>query len=232
MKSILGRKMGMTQVFAADGTMYPVTVVEVLPNVVLQVKTNEKDGYEAVQVGVEDKKEQRANKAEKGIAAKANTTPKYEVVELQGDELNKYQVGEAITVDIFQDGEVVDVVGTSKGHGFTGVIKRWHQVIGPKGHGSGFHRQLGSHSNGLGYNRVFKGKKMAGHHGNQQATILNLMVVKVLPEKNAILIKGAIPGPKRSMVVVRTAVKAKQPKLDVKPIINRTVETVTVEDNQ
>jgi large subunit ribosomal protein L3 len=232
MKSILGRKMGMTQVFADDGTMYPVTVVEVLPNVVLQVKTRETDGYEAIQVGVEDKKEHRANKAEKGIVAKANTAPKYEIAELKGKEMMKYQVGESITVDIFEEGELVDVIGTSKGHGFSGVVKRWNKALGPAAHGSGFHRQLGSHTNGLGYNRIFKGKKMAGNHGHKQATVLNLLVVKVLPEKNAILIKGAIPGPKKAMVIIRNAVKARTPKLEVKPIINRTAVAAPVEEQQ
>ena len=126
--------MGMTQVFATDGTMYPVTVIEVLPNVVTQKKTIEKDGYEAIQVGYEEKKENRANKAEKGIFAKANTTPKYELRELKGDEMAKYNVGDSITVDIFQAGDVIDVTGTSKGKGFSGAIKRYGYTIGPKGH--------------------------------------------------------------------------------------------------
>mgnify|MGYP001766869528 CR=1 FL=1 len=192
MKSILGRKMGMTTVFAEDGTMYPVTVVEVLPNVVTQVKTVETDGYEAVQVGYEEKKEHRANKAEKGIFAKANTTPKYELAELQGEELANFKVGDSITVDLFKVGDVVDVIGNSKGKGFSGAIKRWHYTIGPKGHGSGYHRGSGSFATvGRTNNRVHPGKKSSGHHGDKQATILNLVVVQVLPEKNAILIKGA-----------------------------------------
>jgi len=226
MKSILGRKMGMTQVFAEDGTMYPVTVVEVLPNVVTQIKTIEKDGYEAVQVGYEEKKESRANKAEKGIFAKANTTPKYELAELKGDELAKFQVGEQINCDLFAKGEIVDVTGVSKGRGFTGRIKRWHFTIGPKGHGSGFHRTSGSTgTNGRTDAKIHPGKKAAGHSGNQQTTVLNLLIVDVIPEKNAILIKGALPGPKKSLVTIRSAVKEQKgnPKV-AKPIINRSAE--------
>lgn len=132
MKAILGRKMGMTSVFAEDGTLYPVTVVEVLPNVVTQVKTVEKDGYVAVQVGYEEKKESRANKSEKGIAKKANTVPHYISKELRGDEMGAYQLGDTIKADLFKDGDLVDVIGTSKGHGYTGTIKRWHMTIGPK----------------------------------------------------------------------------------------------------
>lgn len=224
MKSILGRKMGMTTVFAEDGTMYPVTVVEVLPNVVTQVKTVETDGYAAVQVGYEEKKEHRANKAEKGIFAKANTTPKYELAELQGEELANFKVGDSITVDLFKVGDVVDVIGNSKGKGFSGAIKRWHYTIGPKGHGSGYHRGSGSFATvGRTNNRVHPGKKSSGHHGDKQATILNLVVVQVLPEKNAILIKGALPGPKKSIVKIRSAIKAQlgQPTV-VKPLLNRT----------
>lgn len=224
MKSILGRKMGMTTVFAEDGIMYPVTVVEVLPNVVTQVKTVETDGYAAVQVGYEEKKEHRANKAEKGIFAKANTTPKYELAELQGEELANFKVGDSITVDLFKVGDVVDVIGNSKGKGFSGAIKRWHYTIGPKGHGSGYHRGSGSFATvGRTNNRVHPGKKSSGHHGDKQATILNLVVVQVLPEKNAILIKGALPGPKKSIVKIRSAIKAQlgQPTV-VKPLLNRT----------
>ncbi|MCD8204102.1 MAG: 50S ribosomal protein L3, partial [Coprobacillus sp.] len=140
MKSIIGRKMGMTEVFAEDGTMYPVTVIEVLPNIVTQVKTVETDGYDAIQVGYEEIKEARANRPEKGIAKKAGTVPHEALRELKGDEMMHYQLGDAITCDIFKAGDVVDVIGTSKGKGYSGAIKRWHQKIGPKGHGSGYHR--------------------------------------------------------------------------------------------
>ena len=223
MKQIVGRKMGMTQVFATDGTMYPVTVIEVLPNVVTQKKTIEKDGYEAIQVGYEEKKENRANKAEKGIFAKANTTPKYELKELKGDEMAKYNVGDSITVDIFQAGDVIDVTGTSKGKGFSGAIKRYGYTIGPKGHGSGYHRGSGSYATlGRTHNRIHPGKKSAGHHGNKTATILNLVVVAVDASKNALLVKGAIPGPTKSIVTVRSAVKAQKGAKVIKTLVNNT----------
>mgnify|MGYP002534560399 FL=1 len=215
--------MGMTQVFATDGTMYPVTVIEVLPNVVTQKKTIEKDGYEAIQVGYEEKKENRANKAEKGIFAKANTTPKYELRELKGDEMAKYNVGDSITVDIFQAGDVIDVTGTSKGKGFSGAIKRYGYTIGPKGHGSGYHRGSGSYATiGRTNNRIHPGKKSAGHHGNKTATILNLVVVAVDASKNALLVKGAIPGPTKSIVTVRSAVKAQKSAKVIKTLVSNT----------
>lgn len=223
MKQIVGRKMGMTQVFATDGTMYPVTVIEVLPNVVTQKKTVEKDGYEAIQVGYEDKKENRCNKAEKGIFAKANVTPKYEFRELNGDEMAKYNVGDVITADIFAAGDVVDVTGTSKGRGFAGAIKRYGYKIGPKGHGSGYHRGSGSFATiGRTNNRVHPGKKAAGHHGNKSATILNLVVVAVDASKNALLVKGAIPGPTKSIVTVRSAIKAQKGAKVIKTLVNNT----------
>jgi large subunit ribosomal protein L3 len=222
MKSILGRKMGMTQVFAEDGTMYPVTVVEVLPNVVTQVKTADgNDGYDAIQVGYEDKKEQRCSKPELGQFKKAGVSPKYELVELKGDEMMGYKVGDEIKCDIFKAGELVDVTGTSKGKGFSGAIKRWHFTIGPKGHGSGYHRMPGSMATNGRYNRgIMKGKKMAGHHGHSTATILNLLVVAVDPSINAILVKGAIPGPKKSLVTIRSAVKVTKNPEAVKPLVN------------
>lgn len=220
MKSIVGRKIGMTQVFAKDGMQYPVTVIEVLPNVVTQIKTIESDGYDAVQVGYEDKKENRCNKAELGAFKKAGVAPKYEVVELHFSEAN-YKVGDEIKADIFTAGEFVDVIGTSKGHGFSGVIKRWNHHIGPKGHGSGYHRGSGSFAtNGRCNNRVHPGKKMAGHYGHQQATILNLTIVAVNAEKNYILVKGAVPGPKKSIVTIRSAVKKPTEKINIKELVN------------
>ncbi|MGM9873394.1 MAG: 50S ribosomal protein L3 [Bacilli bacterium] len=223
MKAILGRKIGMTQVFAEDGTMYPVTVIEVLPNVVTQVKTVETDGYVAVQVGYEDKKESRANKCEKGIAAKAGTVPHQVSRELRGDEMTGYNLGDKITVDMFKVGDVVDVVGTSKGKGYSGTIKRWHMIIGPKGHGSGYHRGQGSFSNnGRCNNRVIPGKHMSGHHGNKSSTVLNLTVIGVDVERNAILIKGGVPGPRKSIVTIRSAIKAQKGSPVVKPLIDRT----------
>ena len=230
MKAILGRKMGMTSVFAEDGTMYPVTVVEVLPNVVTQVKTVEKDGYAAIQVGYEEKKESRANKCEKGIAKKANTVPHYVSAELKGDEMTGYQLGDLLKADMFKAGDIVDVIGTSKGHGYTGTIKRWHMHIGPKGHGSGYHRGQGSFANNGRYNHgVMPGKHMSGHHGNKSATLLNLLVVKVDAEKNYILIKGGLPGAKKSIVTIRTAVKTVKNPEQVKPLIDRTPAPVVNE---
>lgn len=230
MKAILGRKMGMTEVFAEDGTMYPVSVVEVLPNVVTQVKTVEKDGYVAVQVGYEELKASRANKCEQGIAKKANTVPHQVSAELKGDEMNKYQLGDVISADLFKKGDVVDVVGTGKGHGYSGVIKRWNRKIGPKGHGSGYHRGQGSFANNGRYNHgVMPGKHMSGHYGNESVTLLNLYVVDVNAEKGYILIKGGIPGAKKSIVTIRSAVKfVKNPKA-IKDLIDRTVAPVVEE---
>ena len=225
MKQIIGRKIGMTQVFATDGTSYAVTVVEVLPNVVTQVKTIEKDGYAALQVGIDDAKESRLNKCEKGHFAKAGVTPKEHLFEIKGDELASYTVGSEIKADIFKAGDVVDVTGTSKGRGFLGAVQRWHYTIGPKGHGSGYHRGSGTFANnGRCNNRVLPGKKMAGHHGNTQATILNLSVVAVDIENNAILVKGAVPGPKKSIVTIRSAVKSEGKKVEIKEIVNYTAK--------
>jgi len=208
MKQIIGRKMGMTEVFAQDGTMYAVTVIEVLPNVVTQVKTLEKDGYVALQVGFEEKKESKANKAEKGHFAKAGVPVMKVLGEIKGDELANFKVGDKITADIFKAGDVVDVIGTSKGRGYAGVIKRWGHTIGPKGHGSGYHRGQGSFANnGRNNARVIPGKKMSGHHGNLSATILKQLLVEANAEKNYILIRGSVPGAKRSLVLVRSAIK-------------------------
>ena len=231
MKAILGRKMGMTSVFAEDGTLYPVTVVEVLPNVVTQVKTVEKDGYVAVQVGYEEKKESRANKAEKGIAKKANTVPHYVSKELRGDEMGGYQLGDTIKADLFKDGDIVDVIGTSKGHGYSGTIKRWHMTIGPKGHGSGYHRGQGSFANQGRYNHgVMPGKHMSGHHGNKSVTLLNVQIVDVNEEKGYILIKGGVPGPRKAIVTIRTAVKVVKHPDVVKDLLVRVKEEPKVEE--
>ena len=208
MKQIIGRKMGMTEVFAKDGTMYAVTVVEVLPNVVTQVKTLEKDGYEAIQVGFEEKKESKANKAEKGHFGKAGVPVMKVLAEVKGDEMANYKVGDKITADLFKAGDVVDVVGTSKGHGYTGAIKRWNMTIGVKGHGHSWHRTQGSMANMGLIQRITPGKKMSGHSGNQSATILNQLVIESNADKNYILIKGSVPGAKKSLVLIRSAIKA------------------------
>ena len=207
MKQIIGRKMGMTEVFAKDGTMYAVTVVEVLPNVVTQVKTIEKDGYEAIQVGFEEKKESKANNAEKGHFAKAGVPVMNVLAEVKGDEMSGYKVGDKITADLFKAGDIVDVVGTSKGHGYTGAIKRWNMTIGVKGHGHSWHRTQGSMANMGLIQRITPGKRMSGHSGNQSATILNQLVVEANAEMNYILIRGSVPGAKKSLVLIRSAVK-------------------------
>ena len=207
MKGILGRKIGMTQVFTTDGKLIPVTVVEATPNVVLQKKTVETDGYCAIQVGFEDKREKLANKAEKGHVAKANTAPKRFIKEFRYDEMMSYEVGDLVKVDSFVAGEVVDVQGTSKGKGYQGVIKRHNQHIGPKGHGSGAHRIVGS-MGPIAPNRIAPGKKLPGQMGNVTRTVQNLEVVAVDTTNNLLLIKGSIPGPKKGLVVVKTAIKA------------------------
>lgn len=208
MKSIIGRKIGMTSVFDKTGLMIPVSVVEVLPNVVLLKRTKERDGYEALQIGYEDKKPQRATKSELGIAGKAHTVPHYVYRELKGEEIYGHEVGDSIDCSIFKAGELVDVTGVSKGRGFAGMVKRHNAKIGPKGHGSGYHRQVGSlATNGRCNNRIHPGRPMPGHMGHVTSTVLNQTVVAVMPEKNCILIKGSLPGPNRSIVKIRTAVK-------------------------
>ena len=223
MKSIIGRKIGMTSVFAEDGTQYPVSVIEVLPNAIVQKKTIEKDGYESVVVGYEAKNK-NVNSAMKGIYDKANVEPRASLFELKGDEVYSKNVGEEITCDIFTAGDSIDVTGTSKGRGFSGVIKRWHHSIGPKGHGSGFHRQIGSlATNGRTNDRIHPGLPMPGHFGNYTRTTLNLAVVAVYPERNAILIKGSVPGPNKSIVRIRTAVKNPNRKHAIKKVIDNSV---------
>ena len=230
MKEIIGRKMGMTQVYTEDGTMYAVTVIEVLPNVVTLKKTVERDGYDAIQIGYEEKKASRLTKARQGIFAKANTTTKEFLFELKGDEMNGYEVGQEIKADLFQAGEIVDIIGKSKGRGYAGVIKRWGHKIGPKGHGSGYHRGQGSFANnGRCNNRVIPGKKMSGHMGNQSATVLNQIIVKTDAEKGYILVRGGVPGAKKSIVKIRSAVKASLQKYAVKPVIDRSVKAETAE---
>ena len=223
MKSIVGRKVGMTEVFAPDGTMYPVTVIEVLPNVVIGKRTIEKNGYEALIVGYEEKAEKRCNKAEKGIFAKAGVSPKQLIIELKGDEIYGKNIGETITADIFKAGDVVDVVGEHKGHGYVGTIKRYHHTIGPKGQGSGYHRGIGSlANNGRDNNRVIPGKKMSGQWRPASATVQNVTVVESSLEKNYILVKGGVPGPKKAYVVLRSPVKTQFKKPVVKPLVDLT----------
>jgi large subunit ribosomal protein L3 len=206
-KGILGRKIGMTQVFAENGELIPVTVIEATPNVVLQKKTAETDGYNAVQLGLEDKRAKLANKPEQGHAAKANTAPKRFIREFRDADVAGYEVGQEVKVEIFAEGDTVDVTGISKGKGFQGVIKRHGQSRGPMSHGSRYHRRPGS-MGPVAPNRVFKGKKLAGRMGGDQVTVQNLQIVKVDAERNLLLVKGNVPGAKKSLVAVRNAVKA------------------------
>ncbi|WP_174615397.1 50S ribosomal protein L3 [Virgibacillus ihumii] len=207
-KGILGRKIGMTQLFSDEGELVPVTVVQAEPNVVLQKKSLENDGYEAIQIGFADEKESRANKAEKGHADKANTAPKRYVREIRNANLDEYEVGQELSVDVFQVGDLVDATGTSKGKGFQGAIKRHNQQRGPKTHGSHFHRGPGAIGMAADPARVFKGTKLPGQTGGKQITNQNLEIVKVDNERNLLLIKGNIPGAKKSFVKITSALKA------------------------
>ena len=206
MKGILGRKVGMTEVFTKDGKIIPVTVISVEPNVVMQVKTTKTDGYEAIQLGVTDKKESRANKAEIGHAKKAGSAPKRFLKEIRVSNASEYQVGSEIKADIFEVGQKVDVTGTSKGHGFTGVIVRNNQSEGPKTHGSRYHRRPGSMGT-MRPMRVLKGKMLSGHMGVDTVTVQNLSIVDVNLEDNYILVSGNVPGAKKSLVLIKEAVK-------------------------
>ena len=205
-KGILGRKAGMTQVFTKEGKVIPVTVIEVEPNVVTQVKTKETDGYNAVQLGIVDRKEKNATKASIGHAKKANTNPKRFLKEIRDVNTQDYALGQTLTASTFEAGEMVDVTGTSKGKGFQGVIKRHGQSEGPKTHGSRYHRRPGSMGT-MRPMRVLKGKKLAGHMGNETVTVQNLEIIEVNEKENYILVSGNVPGPKNSLVLIRSAVK-------------------------
>ena len=235
MKGILGLKRGMTQVFDQDGKLTPVTVVEVTPNVVTQIKTKANDGYDAIQLGFDDKREKLANKPSVGHTSKANTTPKRFFKEIRGVNIEDYTLGQEIKADIFTRGEVIDVTGTTKGKGFQGVIKRHGQQRGPMGHGSHYHRRPGSMGT-MRPMRVFKGKKLPGHMGTNIVTIQNLEVIMVDVENNVILVKGNIPGPKNGLVLIRSAVKHPDTINERPELISWTVEEVetpetTVEEN-
>ncbi|MDW0116748.1 50S ribosomal protein L3 [Sporosarcina thermotolerans] len=207
-KGILGRKVGMTQIFAENGDLIPVTVIEAAPNVVLQKKTTETDGYEAIQLGFDDKREKLANKPEKGHVAKAETAPKRFIREFRGVDVAGYEVGQEVKVDTFAEGDIVDITGVSKGKGFQGVIKRHGYSRGPMSHGSRFHRAPGS-LGAVDGQRVFKGKKLPGRTGGDTITIQNLEIVRVDAERNLLLVKGNIPGARKSLVTVKSAIKGK-----------------------
>ena len=208
-KGIIGKKIGMTQIFDEIGNVIPVTVIEAGPCVVAQKKTVDTDGYAAVQLGFSDVKEKHMTKAEKGHFEKAGVPAKKHLKEFRLDDCSTVNVGDVITVETFAAGEKVDVTGMTKGRGYTGAVKRWGNHILRMTHGTGpIHRQVGSMGANSSPSRVFKNKKMAGQYGNEQVTVLNLNVVKIDAEKNLIAIKGAIPGAKGGIVFVRTSVKA------------------------
>ena len=208
-KAIIGRKIGMTQVFTDDGRVEPVTVIEAGPCYVPQIKTADTDGYNSVQVAFGDIKAKNVNKAQIGAFKKAGVEPKRVVKEFKYDDVSKFSLGQEIKADMFSEGDLVDVSGITKGHGFTGVIKRWNQQRLKMTHGVGpVHREVGSMGANSTPSRVFKGKKMPGHYGSEAVTVQNLKVVRVDADRNLILIKGAIPGPKKSIVTIKSAVKA------------------------
>ena len=207
-KALIGKKVGMTQIFDENGTVIPVTVIEAGPCVVAQVKTLENDGYEAVQLGFGEVKEKHLNKPEKGHFAKANVTAKKHLREFRLDSIEGIKVGDELKADVFAAGEKVDVQGTSKGKGFQGVIKRHGQHRGPMGHGSMYHRRPGSMGSTSTPGRVFKGKKLPGHMGVQTVTIQNLDVVRVDMDKNVLLVKGSVPGPKGAILKIKATVKS------------------------
>jgi large subunit ribosomal protein L3 len=207
-KALIGKKIGMTQIFDENGKVVPVTVVEAGPCVVVQKKTVETDGYDAIQVGFGEIREKLVNKPKKGHFAKAGVSLRRTLKEFRLEDVSAYNVGDEIKVDTFAVGEKVDVSGVSKGKGFQGTIKRWNGSRGPMSHGSKFHRSVGSMGASSDPSRTFKNKKMPGHMGAVNTTVLNLEVVKVMAEKNIILIKGGIPGPNKGTVVIRNSVRA------------------------
>ncbi|APM37556.1 50S ribosomal protein L3 [Clostridium kluyveri] len=207
-KAILGKKLGMTQIFNENGRVVPVTVIEAGPCVVVQKKTEEKDGYKSIQIGFGDIREKLVNKPLKGHFAKSGVSLKRFLKEFKVDNIDEYEIGQEIKADIFAEGDRIDVSGVSKGKGFQGVIRRWNAQRGPMSHGSKFHRAVGSMGASSDPSRTFKNKKMPGHMGNKNTTVLNLQVAKVIPEKNIILIKGGVPGPNKSFVSIKDTVKA------------------------
>ena len=231
MKGILGRKIGMTEKFTKDGKVIPVTVIEVEPNVVTQVKTVETDGYNAVQLATVDKKEKHATKAEVWHAKKAGVAPKRFLKEIRVDSVEGYTLGSTLAADTFAAGEKVDVTGTSKGKGYAGVIKRHGLSRGPETHGSHYHRRPGSMGTMLPMH-VLKGKKLAGHMGHETVTIQNLEIIEVSTKDNYILVSGSVPGPKNSLVLIRDAVKggAVEPKEIIIYEVEEVVEETPVEE--
>ena len=222
MKGILGRKIGMTEKFTTDGRVIPVTVIEVLDNVVTQIKTTETDGYNAIQLATVDKKEKHSTKQEIGHAKKAGVAPKRFLKEIRVEDVTSYELGTVLKADTFNVGEVVDVTGTSKGKGFQGVIKRHNQSRGPETHGSRYHRRPGSMGT-MRPMRVLKGKKLAGHMGSETVTIQNLVIIDVNVNDNYILVSGNVPGAKNSLVLIKSAVKNNK-KVTDNELVKYTVE--------
>ena len=206
-KAILATKVGMTQIFNEDGTLVPVTVLQAGPCVVTQVKTADNDGYDAVQVGFMDKRENLVNKPMKGQFDKAGVSCKRFVKEFKFENASEYQLAQEIKADVFENGEKVDVTAISKGKGFQGAIKRHGQHRGPMTHGSKYHRHAGSNGSASDPSKVFKGKKMPGHMGAKKVTVQNLEVVRADAEKNMLLVKGAVPGPRKALVIIKETVK-------------------------
>ena len=207
-KAIMGKKLGMTQIFDESGKFIPVTVVEAGPCVVVQKKTAENDGYEAIQVGFGELKEKHSNKPSKGHFDKANVAVKKNVKEMRLSSIESYNVGDEIKADIFNEGDKIDVTGTSKGKGYAGTIKKDGTHRGPMTHGSGYHRGPGSMGACSSPSRVYKGKALPGHMGSNKVTVQNLDVVKVIADKNLLLVKGAVPGPKGGILMIKNSVKA------------------------
>lgn len=230
MKGLVGRKLGMSQMFATDGTIIPVTMIEIEPNVITQIKTTETDGYNAIQIGVEDKKQKHTTQPEMGHVKKAGLeTGKrvYQEFRVNEDEVSNYTLGQELTIDMFSDGEIVDVQGTSKGKGFQGAIKRHNQSRGPMSHGSRYHRRPGSM--GAVAPQVFKGKNLPGHMGSKTVTTQNLEIVKVDTKRNVLIIKGNVPGAKKSFVTIKAAIK-NNGKAQNKELVSYIEETTTSEE--
>lgn len=231
MKGILGRKVGMTEKFTTDGRVIPVTVISVEPNAITQIKTVDTDGYNAIQISTVDKKEKHSTKSEIGHAKKAGVSPKRFVKEIRVDDVTSYELGSTIKADTFEVGEKVDVTGTSKGKGFAGVIKRHNQSRGPETHGSRYHRRPGSMGT-MRPMRVLKGKKLAGHMGDETVTIQNLEIIDVNVVDNYILVSGNVPGSKNSLVLIKSTVKGQKnitPKELIKYVEEEVAEEVTEE---
>ena len=227
MKGILGKKIGMTQVFTTNGKLIPVTVVEIEPNVVTQIKTIEKDGYEAVQLGAQTVREKVSNKPKMGHTKKAGTEPKRFLREIRGVNISDYTLGQVLDASVFEAGEMVDVSGISKGKGYQGSIKRHNFSRGPMSHGSQYHRGVGSRGP-MRPARVLKGMPLPGHMGNVATTVQNLEIVSIDLENNVILVKGNVPGPKKSLVVIKSAVKTNDKK-DQRELVSYVEEIEVVE---